>query len=344
MSRIEEVLQPIPPDQRQVRFSFGCRDTGYTARVMLTLPTGSVVARTAAPVADHRAAIDEVVDRLGAEIRRHRGQVHEDGVQGRRRRRERDFAAAGPHLNALRSEKDREGFFDVLHPLLRELRNHAKRELIIAQLEGTIRPGELTVGDLLDEALVRAWEWWDDRPPNQPLDRWLVGLIHEILDERGFHPPDAPRRQTAAPAGDNPPREPQSVYDRVRVDDRRNGARTAAEAETNPSGPWEAENGWAVENNPYWPFVDSLTWDDALPADGSAEPWQHLAAEEERRAILDELRKFPKEQRRAFTLHALEGWNVLDIATLQGRSAEEVRRDIEAVREGLRQRLQKAMA
>ena len=134
------------------------------------------------------------------------------------------------------------------------------------------------------------------------------------------------------------------MYNRVRVDDRRNGARTAAEAETNPSGPWEAENGWAVENNPYWPFVDSLTWDDALPAEGSAEPWQHLAAEEERRAILDELRKFPKDQRRAFTLHALEGWNVLDIATLQGRSAEEVRRDIEAVREGLRQRLQKAMA
>ena len=121
------------------------------------------------------------MDKLRAEIRQHKERLRHEEVHHRRCRRERDFATAEPHLTALHHERDRDVFFDLLRPLLRNLRDHARRELIIAQLEGDILPGELTVSDLLDEVLLRAWDEWNDRPRTQRLDRWLVRLLHEIL-------------------------------------------------------------------------------------------------------------------------------------------------------------------
>ena len=344
MTRIEDVLREFPPGQRHVRFSFDRSDDGYVARALLTLPTGHMVAQTDAPVPDAGAAVDQVVNKLAAEVRWHQRAVRDEpaaGDAGRRRRRDRDFSGAGPYLSAARRASDWDGFFDVLRPLLRQLRAHARRELVLAQLEGHIPPGELTVGDLLDEVLVRAWDRWDRRSENEPLDRWLVGLLHEALDEWGFRPPDAgsTRRQAPPPAGTLPG----SVYQRVREDDPHAEQQDGAPGEANPDAPYAAENGWAVENNPYWPFVDSLTLDDVLPANDSPEPSAKLAADEERRLIFDALRGFPIDQRRAFILHGLEDWSVEEIAAAQNRAPEQVREDIEAARRALRERLKKSM-
>jgi RNA polymerase sigma factor (sigma-70 family) len=352
MARIEQLLQEYPEDQRHVRFSFGCIDAGYVARAVLMIPTATLLACTPAPTHDHRAAIDQVVDQLDAELRRHKRQLRGDAVACRRRRRDRDFAAAEPHLKSLHAGRDQEGFFDMLHPLMRELREHARRELIIAQLEGDIAPGQMTVGDLLDEVLLRAWERWNKRPASRPLDRWLVGLLHEVLDERGFRPPDEPkpkRRRARSKsgagvgAGTESGSRPESIYERLRDDDPHAEEPDVIPAEINPDSPYAAENGWAVENNPAWPFVDSLTRDDVLPSDDAIEPADAAAREEERRTILDELKKFPADHRRAFVLHVLEGWEIEEIAAAQHRPRDAVRADIDAVRRALRRRLTKVV-
>ena len=70
-----------------------------------------------------------------------------------------------------------------------------------------------------------------------------------------------------------------------------------------------------------------------------------MAATERRRTTLfytGRANSFPTDQRRAFTLHVLEGWDVVDIALVQGRSAEEVQADIEVVRRALRERLRRS--
>jgi DNA-directed RNA polymerase specialized sigma24 family protein len=71
---------------------------------------------------------------------------------------------------------------------------------------------------------------------------------------------------------------------------------------------------------------------------------QELAADEERRVILDELSRHPTEQRRAFMPHVLEGWPTKDIAAAHRRPGEQVREDIEAVKRVLRERLQRVVA
>src|SRR5206468_2434675 len=123
MPQIEELLAPFPADQRHLRFTFTPGKSGYLAEAMLTLPTGNLLARTPAPIADHRAAIDALAEELAAELRRHHRRVRHDEVEGRRRRRERDAAAAAPHLDALCSGDHRAGFFDVLRPIVRQLRS-----------------------------------------------------------------------------------------------------------------------------------------------------------------------------------------------------------------------------
>ena len=71
MPLIEQILQDLPSDQRQLCFMFDHHHDGYTAEATLTLAGETMVVRIDAPVADHRAAVDEIVNKLAEEIRRH---------------------------------------------------------------------------------------------------------------------------------------------------------------------------------------------------------------------------------------------------------------------------------
>jgi DNA-directed RNA polymerase specialized sigma24 family protein/ribosome-associated translation inhibitor RaiA len=343
LPRIERLLQPIPEDLRQLRFHFECDKSRYEAWAILSLPSGTLVAHSDPAYHDVHEAVDQVADRLAMEIRREKEYVRRDYVYRRRIRRRRDFMALLPRLALLRRKEDQKGFVELLRPHLRQMKDHARRELIIAQLEGNVHPGEMTVQDLLDETVIRAWDEWHQRPRDEPLDRWLVGLLHDVLDEKGLKTPGggADRKSKASTEATN---EPVSIYERVRADDPRFDAEDGDLIEANPAWPFAAENEWAAENNPYWPFLNPLTRDETLPDEQSAEPWQELANDEIRRVILDELKRFPRKQRRAFTLHVLDGWTIDEIASSQGRSTDEVNADIEAMRSALRQRLEKAAA
>jgi ribosome-associated translation inhibitor RaiA len=68
---IEQILQHLPPDQRQLCFTFDHRHDGYTAEATLRLAGETIVVRIDQPLADHRAAVDEVVNKLAEQIRWH---------------------------------------------------------------------------------------------------------------------------------------------------------------------------------------------------------------------------------------------------------------------------------
>jgi thioesterase domain-containing protein len=125
-----------------------------------------------------------------AASRRQKAQLDTGPVDRRQHRGGRNAADAESDLAAHFNKKDREAFFDLLRPLLQNLRKHAASELTIGEAEESLRPNDLTVDDLLDEVLVAAWEKWRDRPPTQRLDAWLLQLLHEVLEKNGFAPPD----------------------------------------------------------------------------------------------------------------------------------------------------------
>lgn len=302
--RIEGLLAPFASSERTVRMVVNEHAGTCDAHVVLMLPTGTLVSKGRSQADSPRDAIDEAADRLTSEIRRHKAMLRREFLFHRRRRRRGDLSGIVLALEECRDRGDRGTFTDLLRPALRELSDHARRELVIAQLEGVARPGDVTVAGLLSELVQRAWSAIDRRPKHLPLELWLTGLLHDILDERGAEPV---RRSV----------------DMVAPGDAR----------------LSADSGDA-DSDAAWPPLETLTLADvvAVPESGSA--WERASDEEQRIWIVSQLSGFPRVQRRAFTLHTLEGWNDDEIATLQQRKPEEVLLDVDRVRDELTRKLE----
>ncbi|MFO0984037.1 MAG: integrase [Planctomycetota bacterium] len=300
--RLQRSLQRFPEASRHLRVVVSLRSDQktYDVRAVLLLPTGTLVA--AATATGHDPALDEVIGRLTQELRRLKERVRHEQLYHKRVRRQHEFASVSDYLARFVSQRDRVAFFDLLRPIMRSLHDHVARELTIAQLEGAVHLRELSVHDLIDEVIMLAWERFRERPVDAPLDRWLFELLHESLDR------SAAQHSQAS-----------SLSQELRGNDPLN----------------HPDDAWVVENDPCWRQPEQLTLEEALPSLEEPEPWQAACEHEERLWLLRELRTFDRNQRRAFMLHALEGWEPADIALQQQRSEAAVRADIDHVRHAM---------
>ncbi|QYO65083.1 HPF/RaiA family ribosome-associated protein [Leptolyngbya sp. 7M] len=248
--RIDRLLQSFPDAQRHLRLIVDQQPYGYQVRVVLSLPNRTLVAQSKSRFESYQAAMDEVAEILTEEIRRHKDQLRRDRSHRRRQQRQKDFATVIQFLEQDTQQQRKESFFDLLRPMLRNLQNHARRELIFAQLDGNVSPNEMTVSDLLDEAIVQAWEKFDQRPPQQPLDQWISRLMHEIIDEQKSK--EIPAVSLDAPISEDDPR-------------------------------FQVASGWVLENEPFWDSLAPLTLEDILPQHEVEEPWDAYSLSERER-------------------------------------------------------------
>ncbi len=304
MPRIERLLTRFPEDQRELRLTATHKPKRFDLHVALLLPTGSLIAEASSPT--DRDAVDAVASKLAGEVRRHKEVIRREHLYHRRQRREELSRQAEASLQPQTPKLDQNVFFNLLTPLMARLRDHAHQELTVAQLQGRIGREQVTVTDLLDEAILRAWARLDRRDPALPLEVWLTRLLHEVLDE-----------QTPGP---------QAVL--------------SLDGEVDGLDPGrEVAAGRLPDDAPAWEEPPTVTFDDVLPTHEVSEPWEQLAAIDQGRWVLDQLSELSPLRRRAFTLHLLDGWEPQDIAMIQDRTTDEVGNDIEAVQEMLRSRL-----
>jgi DNA-directed RNA polymerase specialized sigma24 family protein/ribosome-associated translation inhibitor RaiA len=306
LPRLEKLLVPYRPDLQDVRLTVHRHEQNpqrawYEGRAVIHLPTGTLVAE--ASDKEPRIVLDRLADTLAREIKRHKEHVRKDYVFKRKKRARADLSAAGPLLERDREVGRREDFFQLLRPLLGFLRDHARRELRILELEGVLHRNEVSAADVLDEVLSRAWEQFADRPKHLALDLWLTGLLHEVLS--------AWVKQEPRPHASLAERAPE-------------GTVSGGEQEW-----WAALLG----------YDDAFTLDDLVPGSAGTEVWDELAGEEQRRQLLALVAELPTPQRQAFLLHALEDYDPAEIAMLQDRPESQVRADIEAARKALKERL-----
>jgi RNA polymerase sigma factor (sigma-70 family) len=190
----------------------------------------------------------------------------------------------------------------LLRPLLGFLRDHARRELRILELEGVLHRNEVSAADVLDEVLSRAWERFADRPKHLALDLWLTDLLHEVLETW------------------------------VKQEPRPHVSLAERAPETADSG--GEQEWWAALLG----YDDSFTLEDLLPGSEGTEVWDELASEEQRRQLLALVAELPTPQRQAFLLHALEDYDPAEITMVQDRPESQVRADIETARKALKER------
>jgi ribosome-associated translation inhibitor RaiA/DNA-directed RNA polymerase specialized sigma24 family protein len=300
LPRFDRLLSNYGPDAQTIRLTLRHQAERYEADGIIILPTGTLVGRAAGST--YQEAIDLAVDTLVAELRKHRRVIRRD-YEYRRQNRSGDVDISTPLLETHRRENQRGRFNEVLRPVLRALRDHARQELAVALAGGQLKPGVLTTHALAEQVAQRAWDSFDDRPAAWPPDRWIVDLMHDVIDEHAA--------QSAAPSSTG-------------------GAPV-------PAAP-KGQNG-TVPHEFTWPDGEQIQLSELLPTGVEPPPWQHMPADQQQRWIVEQLQTIPRSQRRALSLYVLDGWDETDIAELQRRSREEVRADILTARETLRDRL-----
>lgn len=255
------------------------------------------------------ASLDQAVraaaGRLEKTLRRTLGR--RNSLVKRRARERAELTAAGPLLQHDAETGQQDDFMKVLRPLLGHLGQHARRELRIAEANGTLYPGQVIFANLIDEMVSRAWLQFTDRPQWMALDLWLTKILDEIIEDE-IHQDHRIEGSTYSPTDAAPPRRlPQ-------VDDQQ----------------WWV---WLLGED------DTITEDDEHPDRQSFWAEEFLEAEELMYRIHALLGELPKPRRRAFMLNVLEAYDVSEIAMLQGRPETEVLADIEVARNHLRERL-----
>ena len=311
LPRLKKLLTNYREDLQEIRLTVSRhpqspRREWYEVRGVIHLPTGTLAAEADDKVPE--AAIDRVADDLAREIKRHKELLRHDYLYKRKRRDRDALKASGVMLQRDVEGKRRPDFFRLLRPQLRFLRDYARRELSILEKNQLLHRGETTVDDLLDEVVTLAWERFANRPRKMPLDLWLTDLVHEVL-ERWIKEEPRPHVSLEEKAE-------KVVPDKV---------------------PHPDEQEWWTDLTPF--EEETFRLEDLIPDAKEREPADELEAEELRNRVTSLLGELPAKQRQAFLLYALEDHNTAEIAILQDRPESEVKADIEAARQWLRERL-----
>ena len=345
--RLEKLLKTFPLDVQDVRLTVTCHQPPshrpwYELHTVLRLPVGTVAAD--ASDKEPPALIDQVVDTLVEEVKRRKERGSKRFLYKRKNR---------PHASP-RTEpglEHRQDFFAMFRPLLPRLAEHARHELRSLEAKGLLHRGELTVADLLDEMLTRAWRTYGDRPRGVLMETWLATLMHDAIEEwikqepHPYRSVDQPVREEL-PTDEQPQVDDQEWWawllgyrDRSTIadllPDRESSESSAADiagAEGNVANETAAE-----EHLPSAASTHEAASREAESTD-SADPLDDLDPEVHDQVWLF-LRDLPSHEHQALIFNALDGLTPGEIALLQDRPESDVRGDIEAARHTLHDRL-----
>jgi DNA-directed RNA polymerase specialized sigma24 family protein len=217
--------------------------------------------------------------------------------------RRRDLEALVPFLVAFREQDRSREFIAMLMPIMESLGDYAQQELRARRTAAELPAEQLVANDLLDTALLHAWDRFDSRPLRQPLDLWLIHLIDAALDawitqsvttsldERQPHPSPEPRDSHRSEWTDQPT------------------------------------------------TVETLKLSDLLPNEAGVSKWDALGTEQKQTRLSELLAELPRQQRQALMLYGVEGFSEAEIADFQNRSTAEITQDLIAAQASIRRYL-----
>lgn len=274
---------------------------GFILSLNLRLPTGQMTSRdhAGALTAAVKAAFDSLLEQLKKHkqlLRSHHGWPH--------RRAERDvvvdtvpfeetFAAVKP---ATISPGDVSRYIDVNLP---RLQRYVERQLAYGESQGQLPPGQLTVEDVIGEAIADALGEQNDPPERGKLEPWLYRLANQAIGRLSVTDSD----------GTQVPLERSYGIQNVQASDE-------------PALQFHQPDERLSQEN--------------VIADSTANNPEELAARRELISLVEStLREAGSREREAFILYTIEGFTLEEIADITGRNLEEVRASIRKAREHL---------
>ena len=308
VEKLRKRLQVFRPDLVSLygTVSDGSR-TGTSVSLNLRLPTGQLAVSESSE--RPQAAIKAGFERLLEQLTKHKDQLRNERKWPRERRVERTRAVSHvpfeSTLAAVKPEKvngdDVSSFVNLNLP---RLQRFVERELRYREANGSLRPGQVTAEEVIDEAIYRALDDREQKPERISLEPWLHRLALRAIDRL--------MNQT------------RTEYGSVPLDSfvRPNGN----EVGTGSDEPWMQ----------YHQPDESLTNENVI-ADSRMTSPEDLAATDEIVGMVEvALRHAKPEDREAFILFTMEGFTTNEISVIASRKPEEVRASIAAARDLLR--------
>jgi RNA polymerase sigma factor (sigma-70 family) len=282
--------------------------SGFSVALNLRLPTGQMASRASAETL--HAAIRIGFDDLTEQLRKHKDQLRSHyrypRVRGDERQRIEPQVRFEDTVAAVKPEKvssmDVTGFVNAN---LGRLRRYVERELRFRRDSGQRRLSEVSIEEVIDEAIADALDEHGRRPEKIALEPWLYRLSRSAMDRLG--------NQLDSAAHSVP----------------------LTELEIHAAG-------GDVDNEEMLQFYhpDEQVTNEDLIADRRGSTPEDEASREELMAMVERaLRGATAHQREAFMLFTLEGFRLAEIATITQRTAEQVQADVSVAREHLRRSL-----
>lgn len=212
-------------------------------------------------------------------------------------------------LGRLAAEKKKEEFFQRITPLLGPLKQYIKRQLRAAYFSQQLRTELYTSGDILDQAILNAYENYDKKPAELTLEEWLYRVANNAVEryvkKRASH---EKRRKSLESLRQQELRTLEEVE------------RMTADAEREP---------YLVED------LDDAELDEREPNPPSdAEtPEQELEREQTALQLIASLSAQPEPDRTVFELSVIEGFSKEAVARITGVKADDVPQIANKVRE-----------
>jgi RNA polymerase sigma factor (sigma-70 family) len=294
-------LHVFNPDMVSLRGLFEeAPKTGFSVALNLRLPAGQMSARASADSLQTaiRAAFDDLTEQLGKHKEHLRRHYRYPRVRGDERHRIEPQARFEETVAAIKPEKistsDVAGFINAN---LGRLRGYVERELHFRRDSGQRRLAEVSVEEVIDEAVANALDERQPRPEKIALEPWLYRLSRSAMDRLGNQLGSAahPVRLDEPDAGKNDGADDDEMLEFYHPDER-------------------------------------VTNEDLIADRRGKTPEDEASHEEMLTMVERALKGATTQQREAFLLFTLEGFRPAEIAAITERSIEQVQADIRAAR------------
>ena len=278
---------------------------GSGVSLNLRLPSGQMASEKTAPSVN--AAVKGAFDDIAEQLKKHKQLLRNQHNWPRRRGPGRAVPATVPFeqtVAAVRAESiSRDDIYNYINVNFPRLKRFIERELNYREAQGQMEPDQVSVEDVVNEAVANALGDNQEKPERMKLEPWMHRLALQAISElanqggdEGRIPLERARGQQNVQASDEPRLQFHQPDDRL-----------------------------AEEN---------------VIADPAANNPEELAARRELISLVSNaLRDAGRREREAFIFYTIEGFTLEEIADITSQSAEEVRAAIARGREHLQRTL-----
>ncbi len=306
IAHLEKRAKAFPPDAASLRLAIEKTASGREYRFSLTSEFPHKTLAATVETRDLKEGLRQVFRDLERQLQDYKSSLRHEYLWKRLARREELQQKKHGDIGA--EDVHRETFFALVNPHLNSVFEYVGHEVEYAEAMGDLAPEEVATEEVVNAALVRAYQQFIEDPARGDIRRWLIRLAND---------------QLASMIG-------QSRKARQDVPLEEELPRTAPEEWVNKLG---------EDMIYFYQPDDKLKVEDTVADPDTRTPAEAVETEDTRRCVRSSLMSMPGDLRRVLFLHFIQGLSVADVANMRGESIDKIQQQIDKGKEYLRQKL-----